>query len=69
MFMGKGRVKHYEQEERLRIIARYDESKKTVHEFCENETVNPWTLSSWVQDRRKGIGVFSDETDEKQKYR
>ena len=42
--MGKGRGKHYKQAERLLIIGRYDESKKTVQEFCEQETVNPWTL-------------------------
>jgi hypothetical protein len=38
--MGKGRGKHYEQAERLLILARYDESKKTVQDFCEQEAVN-----------------------------
>ncbi|NQT57822.1 MAG: hypothetical protein HQ557_02450 [Bacteroidetes bacterium] len=60
--MGKGRGKHYEQAERLLIIARYDESKKTVQDFCEQEAVNQWTLSQWLRDRRHSSGVFSATT-------
>ncbi|MBC8548611.1 MAG: hypothetical protein H8D23_03075 [Candidatus Brocadiales bacterium] len=60
--MGKGRGKHYEHEERLLIIARYDESKKTVQEFCEQEAVNSWTLTQWLRDRRCSSGVFSTTT-------
>ena len=57
--MGKGRGKHYEHEERLLIIGRYDESKNTVQEFCEQEAVNFWTLTQWLRDRKHSVGVFS----------
>ena len=60
--MGKGRGKHYEHEERLLIIGRYDESKQTIQEFCEQEAVNFWTLTQWLRDRKHSEGVFSTTT-------
>ncbi|MCF7945912.1 MAG: transposase [Spirochaetia bacterium] len=61
--MNGSKQKSYTHEQRLAYLKEFDESGKSLREYCKDKDINYWTIHDWKRKRNQKTDMFSEKVE------